>query len=322
MNRRKAILGWIALAISTLIAALWAFWGINEAFHEGWWAATLAGRLLQTAAYMVPMAICLAMGALAIRWPIIGGTIYFLLGAIFSVLVFGELSPDFRLQAVLSWLPVTLLVVGVGVMWWFGQPRPLRLAYLIFVGIPLLTALGFGVYPAYKVSTRHTDVSLEAQLVQGDGVSLIWAPAGPGWVRSARESADWLEAVDFCSRLNKDGTHLLDEPQNLWRLPTVEEAVRSMARHGVNSDGSWDAQAKRAIYEVQPDKEPPLWDPFAETIYWWTATEDGEDEAFTIVYNGGVWSRPKTLGMGSQGFRAVKDPPKGDAAGQPAPGRN
>jgi hypothetical protein len=88
----------------------------------------------------------------------------------------------------------------------------------------------------------------------------------------------------------------------------VDEAVRSMARHGNNSGGTWDAQTQRATYRVQPDKEPPLWDPFAETIYWWTATEDGEDKAFIIVFNGSIWSVSKTRGLGSQGFRAVKDP--------------
>jgi hypothetical protein len=278
MHRRQAILGWIALGISMLIAALWAFWGIMEAFHEGWWAATLGGRLLQTAAYLTPMGICLVIGALAIRWPKIGAAIYFSLGAAFSFLIFREMWPDFKLAAVLSWLPVTLLVVGVGVLWWFSQPRPLRLAYSIFVGIPLLVVLCCGAYPAYKVSTRNTDVSLEARLV--------------------------------------------DEPQHLWRLPTVEEAVRSMARHGVNCGGRWDAQTKRATYEVHPDKEPPLWDPFAETVYWWTATEDGAENAFIIVYDGKVWSRRKTQGLGSQGFRAVKDVPEGDTASQPAPGRN
>lgn len=322
MNRKRVVLGWIALGISTLIAALWAFWGILEAFHEGWWAATLTGRLLQTSAYLTPMALCLMMGALAIRWPKVGAAIYFSLGAAFSWLIFGRMWPDFKLAAVLSWAPVTLLVVGVGVLWWFGQPRPMRLAYCLFVGIPLLVALGFGALPAYRVSTRHTDVSLEAQLVQGNGVALVWAPAGPGWVRTARRSANWLEAVDRCARLGEDGQLLLEEPQHIWRLPTVEEAVRSMARHGVNCGGSWNAQTKRASYRVLPDKEPPLWDPFAETIYWWTATEDGEDRAFIIVYDGKVWSRSKTSRLGSQGFRAVKDPPGEEPANQPAPGRN
>ena len=315
MKRKEVILGWMALGISTLIAALWAYWGIGESFHEGWWAPTLAGRLLQTLGYMVPMLICLSVGALALRWPIIGGTVYFLFGTIFSALVFNELAPDFRLQAVLSWLPVTLLVIGVGVLWWFGKPRPKRLASYIFFGVPLLTVLVFGAYPAYKVGTRNTDVSLEEQHVKGNGVTLVWAPAGPGWVRGAKDCANWHEATEICSRLSEDGRMLLEKPQNIWRLPTVDEAVRSMARHGVNSGGVWEADLKKAKYLVEPDKEPPLWDPFTETIYWWTSTENGEDEAFTIVYNGGVWSRRKSLGMGSQGFRAVKDVPAAKPAG-------
>jgi len=28
--------GWIAIAIITLLNALWIFWGMGESFYEGW----------------------------------------------------------------------------------------------------------------------------------------------------------------------------------------------------------------------------------------------------------------------------------------------
>ena len=52
------------------------------------------------------------------------------------------------------------------------------------------------------------------------------APGGPGW---PQEGVNWHEAVQTCQMLNQDGKSIGSEPQNIWRLPTVDEAVRSMA---------------------------------------------------------------------------------------------
>jgi hypothetical protein len=30
------LLGWIGVVLVTLASSFWAWWGINEAFHEGW----------------------------------------------------------------------------------------------------------------------------------------------------------------------------------------------------------------------------------------------------------------------------------------------
>ena len=81
----------------------------------------------------------------------------------------------------------------------------------------------------------------------------------------------------------------MDTPQDIWRLPTVDEAVRSMMLHGENAGGVWDEEAETAIYEVTPDKETPLWELHSQIIYYWTADTATEDEskAYIIVYNGG-----------------------------------
>ena len=34
---KRQIVGWIAVGLSTAITCFWAFWGIAENFHEGWW---------------------------------------------------------------------------------------------------------------------------------------------------------------------------------------------------------------------------------------------------------------------------------------------
>ncbi len=156
-----------------------------------------------------------------------------------------------------------------------------------------------------RVSQRVNDGNLEARLVEGNGVALIWAPDGPGW---PRDGMDWVEAGEACQYLAEDGTALATTAQDIWRLPTVDEAVRSMSRHGKNSGGVWDAQSAQASYQTRPDKESPLWNVYSQVIYWWTATEVDEEQAYMIVYDGKVWPRTKQLSQDYLGFRCVKQP--------------
>jgi hypothetical protein len=88
----------------------------------------------------------------------------------------------------------------------------------------------------------------------------------------------------------------------------VDEAVRSVARHGQNSGGVWDAEAAKASYRTPPDKESPLWSVYSQVIYWWTATEVDEEHAYIIVYDGKVWPRAKQFSPAYLGFRCVRQP--------------
>jgi hypothetical protein len=148
------------------------------------------------------------------------------------------------------------------------------------------------------------DGDRSARRVAGNGVDLIWAPEGPGWPANG---LTWEEAKRRCRHLTEDGLSLAQTPQDIWRLPTLEEAVRSMHRHGRTSGGSWDSARARASYQRTPDKESPLWNIHSQVIYWWTATEANEGEAYIIVYDGQVWPRPKGARWGYLGFRAVRD---------------
>jgi hypothetical protein len=109
-----------------------------------------------------------------------------------------------------------------------------------------------------------------------------------------------------CRHLTDDGLTVAPVPQTVWRLPTIDECVRSMARSGENSGGMWDANAARASYETKPDKESPLWNVHSQVIYWWSATQIDEDRAYIIAYDGQVWPRAKGLGPASFGFRCVR----------------
>jgi hypothetical protein len=202
---------------------------------------------------------------------------------------------------------LTVVPVLTGVLFLLRRPTPKRLAYAISTGIPLLIVIGFGAEPAVRVSTRFDDGDRGARRVEGNGVTLLWAPAGPGWTRNGLVS--WDQAVARARHLNEDGKTLADEPQDIWRLPSREEIVRSLTRGGRNAGGTWDSQSERANYERRPDKESPLWDPYAPLIYLWTSERAEEDRAWIVVYHGGVIAKPKAVGSPSFGFRAVRAPP-------------
>ncbi len=305
---RRTIAGWIAIGLGTLVTCLWAFWGIIENFHEGWYYRSLPKNLgLMLIQYMSPMLISMAVALIAIRWSRLGGSLYAFFGLLFSLLIFRTRS-NLTLGVVISWFPVTVGLVLIGTLFWLGRPRRRQLAYAVVVGLPFLVVLIAGLGPAIRVAGRFDDGNRNARLIESNGVRLIWAPAGPGWERSTR-GPTWEQARKRCLYLTEDAKSLAETPQGIWRLPTVDEAVRSMNRHGRNCGGVWNAETEHAAYEVPPDKESPLWDTTSPVIYWWTDSEKDDRRAYRIVYDGGVWSSPKTLRMGSLGFRAVKPAP-------------
>jgi hypothetical protein len=295
---RRRIAGWIAVSLSTAITCLWAFWGILENFHEGWYYESLLSNVgLMFIQYLSPMFIFMALALVSISWPRVGGALH----AIFALLVAWFFH---ALTSTVTLLLITPLI-GLGLLYWFGRPRPRKIALALVAGLPILTLAVVGMGPAVRVSQRVDDGNLQARVVYGDGVSLIWAPEGPGWPRTG---ASWWEAQQACRYLSEDGLTVAARSQDIWRLPTVNEAVRSMARHGQNSGGVWDAETATATYQTTPDKESPLWNVHSQVIYWWTATEVDEEHAYIIVYDGKVWPRTKEFGPAYLGFRCVKRP--------------
>ena len=232
---------------------------------------------------------------ISIYWPRFGGGLHAIL-ALVAVWFFDAFSNAATFLIILP-------LIGLGAMYWFGRPQPRKLAVSLAVGLPLLTLTLSGIAPVLRVSQRIDDGNLNARSVPGNGVDLIWAPDGPGW---PPKGGSWYEAQQVCQHLNEDGLSPAPEPQYIWRLPTVDEAVRSMARHGQNSAGVWDAEIAEATYETTPDKESPLWNVYSQVIYWWTSTGVDEDHAYIIVYDGKVWSRAKQFAPAYLGFRCVK----------------
>jgi hypothetical protein len=283
------------VGFSVVITCFWACWGIIENFHEGWYYPDLLSNVgLMLVQYLSPMLVFMALTLISISWPRIGGALH----VFFAVLVawfFGAFTNAVTLLLVAP-------LVAIGALYWFGRPQPRKIALSLAVALPILTFTIAGTEPVLRVSQRYDDGGLRARLVQGNGVNLIWAPDGPGWPRAG---ANWYEAQRACEYLQEDGLTSASVPQDIWRLPTVDEAVRSMARHGQNSGGVWDAETAKASYRTTPDKESPLWKVHSQVIYWWTATEADQEHAYIIVYDGKVWPRAKAFSAGYMGFRCV-----------------
>ena len=301
MNRfdKRLVVGWVAVGLSLAVTCFWAFWGIVESFHEGWYFASWLSNVgLMLAQYPSPMLLFMGVTLVSIVWPRAGAGLHGIL-AVGVAWFFGGLTD-----------PVTLLLslplIGLGALCGYGRPQPRKVAASLALGLPLLALVVSGIEPALRVSQRLDDGNLQARLVEGNGLRLIWAPDGPGW---PQEGAEWAEAQRVCAYLSEDGLTLAPVAQHTWRLPTADEAVRSMTRRGQNSGGTWDAANGKATYETTPDKEPPLWNVYSQVIYWWTATEVDKDRAYIIAYDGKVWPRSKELAPAYLGFRCVKSPP-------------
>jgi hypothetical protein len=292
----RRVVGWTAVTLSTAITSFWAFWGIIENFHEGWYQPSLAMRLaMMFGQYLSPMLAFLIASLLSIRWPRMGAAIH-LAAAAFAIWFFTGGAAHTLIVP-----PMLFLCFG----YWFGRAEPRKWAYGVVLAAPAVTLLVCGVPQAIRVALRVDDGMRTERHLTANGVDLLWAPAGPGW---PQHGMNWHDAMHQCQHLSADGTTLADTPQNIWRLPTVEEAVRSQCLHGENCGGEWDTTTGQPRYHRQPDKESPLWDPTSKVIYWWTATEVNDKQAYMIAYNGQVHPRRKDGSFGYHAFRAVKSP--------------
>lgn len=301
MNKRKNILGWIGVFITVAVSGLWAYWGATENFHEGWYSISVWENIgMMIMQYLLFAFIFMALGLISVRWRIPGLILHIALG-VFCIFFFKGAS--FSVVGLLIVIPL----VGLGLLYFFGEARPRKWAYLAIALVPLIIITAISIPMGVKVARRVDDGDRSMQVVEGNGITLCWAPRGPGW---PDRGVTWEEAMEICRYLSEDGLTVEDTPQDIWRLPTVDEAVRSMMLHGENAGGIWDPEAGRVDYVLTPDKESPLWDVHSPVIYYWTAdSSDGSDRAYIIVYHGGIFTKRKTDGQAYLSFRAVKEVP-------------
>jgi hypothetical protein len=332
----EGIPGYLATGLLALVTSLWTFWGVGEMYYEGWWGAW-TNRL----PYLVPMAICWVFAFLAQTWPRLGGWIVFFVGGAFAAWLLarqaqiGEITPKW----VLGWFLFCAMFILIGVLFLLdgryrhqkrtAEPKVWWRRYLryLLVFIPsVLTAIGVTVFFVPLLSSRYDDGNRGARLIEGYGISLIWAPAGPGWSagvgpsqgagqllpgtnlswneiayygvhpvgygdKPAVKNRDATEAdmqtTGLCHYLSPDGTTLMSEPVGIWRMPTTDEIIRSLVRGGENAGCVWDGQSGSADCKRQPNKDAPLWDPNASPIYYYSGEAYDQDSTWVVPYTGG-----------------------------------
>ena len=338
--------GWIAIGLITTLNALWLYWGLGEAFYEGWGVPETPWFLFLT----VPTA-AMAFSVFAIKFPYVGGGVLMLAGLSFAIwwLIPGIQSGLYSLRVVMGRLYLSAGFAIVGLCFildgalnpkglvkdsnWFL--RNLRL--LLAIGIPTLVGLGVAAVNLPVVLSRVDDGVRSARLIEGAGVELIWAPAGPGWnwkqdfggypswdslaaygkapvglarykLRGIHASQEEMEVYGLCTFLSKDGKELHDQRLGIWRMPTVQEISRSLSLHNRNAKCEWDDESGKLDCALNPDKETPLWAPDEPPVYYWAADEFDQENAYYVSYTGWVAYQPKNWGNPRHGYRCVKEP--------------
>ncbi|GAB4571666.1 MAG: hypothetical protein Kow0077_08960 [Anaerolineae bacterium] len=219
-----------------------------------------------------------------------------------------------------------------------------RARWVIGLGLPLVIGVGVLAYHLPVVLLRVDRGERSAVRIQGNGVDLVWAPEGPGWARGAGpypeggrpvvafpgwDALAWygrygldvrafpsgqhataadMAATGLCRYLNAEGKQLMQEPQDVWRMPTVEEIVRSLVWRGENAGCSWDGGTQTVHCRVRPDKDWPLWATDWSPVYYWAADEASAEEAWVVSSTGFVAHQPKHWGNSRHGFRCVREP--------------
>ena len=171
----RQIIGWIAVGITTVFVCVWTYWGIVENFHEGWYAESVWENLFMLFIQYLSISIVFcALGTMSIRWRRVGFAlhiaaavflIWFFRGAVFSVV----------------YLMIAIPVAALGLLYFFGRPQPRKWAYRLLVIPPLLIVLAVTPWKLVQVSQRIDDGDYGMRTVEGNGVTLVWAPRGPGW---------------------------------------------------------------------------------------------------------------------------------------------
>ncbi len=347
--------GWVGRVLLITITAFWFYWSVGEMYHEGWWGPFYI-RLL----YMIPGTAFLILTLIGIKWPRIGGWLIIVIGGLFTIFfldisfVDGKLSigrdmAGFMVSGPLVLLGVLLLVEAHNqkqrmAQGWVPHSKWWRrnIWYLLAVAPPLLIFIGLSIYSLPIVLTRIDDGERGARLIEGNGVTLIWVPEGPGWnwrqdfggfpswnrialyglppvgmgdkpgygsEIGVFASAEDMAKYNLCRYLSEDGLTLETEPQNIWRMPSVDDYARSFARHGENAGCLWQGEDHDQMEcNILPDKETPLWAPDLDPIYYWAAEEYDDRNAYFVSYNGWVNTAYKPGGNPRHSHRCVRDP--------------
>lgn len=352
--------GLLGLGLLVLPVGMWTLWSMGEMFYEGWW-----GPWYLRLAYQIPMAICLLLTVIVLRWLRAGGVLLMVAGVAFSAwwwpMLLRRAGGSMSLAAFLSFFAISGVFVLTGALLYWEGRRLVRLRrdpgwqppvrwwvrharWIAGLGVPLIIATGVLAVNLPIVLFRVDQGDRSAALIEGNGVTLLWAPEGPGWARGAGPFPEGVEPVaeypgwdtlafygrygldsrvrprdvhataqdmaelGLCAYLNADGTQLMAEPQYIWRLPTVDEIARSLVWRGDHAGCAWDGTRHGITCAHFPDKDWPLWATDWSPVYYWAADEYDAEEAWYVSNTGSASYQPKGWGNSRHGYRCVRLP--------------
>ncbi len=280
---------------------LWSFWGIVENFHEGWYEKSLWLNIkIMLIQYLsIPFTLIL-ISVISIYYRKTGAILFILLG-IFSlsyILFLGNIQ--FNIKRAVVWSIVLSPIIFYGIFLIFNEIKRKKIAFYLWVLLPLLLMILIGGKRYTDVKNRFNDKNFGERIVHGNGIILIWAKRGPGF---PTKGTNWYRANYVCSHLSLEGDKILNKKVNYWRLPTREEIVRSLTKNNKNCGGT--LINGKVFYKKVPDKETPLWDPYSIVIYYWTSERKG-DKAYLVAYNGRILLRSAKNGADYHGYRCVR----------------
>ena len=311
-------------------------------YHEGWW-----GGWTNAIPYVLPIAFTLIPTLVAFRLPTVGGIIIIGIGTFtffffsFGVAVIGLsiflIGVLFVIEGIIKRRSLNSYIA---VTWWHDW------RYLVLISALCIILVSVSAFNLPVVLTRQDDGDRGTRLIEGNGVTLIWAPEGPGWnwrqpwggypswqsialygmppvglvdKPGYGKQEDDSQKIHFatpedmamynlCRYLSADGLTLVDEAQDIWRMPTTDEMVRSLGRHGMNAGCEWWGEFSRRVKcSTLPDKESPLWSTDVPVIYYWTSEGRNENQGYFVAYNGTVNAAYKLGGNPRHGYRCVKE---------------
>jgi hypothetical protein len=180
---------YIFLMTATL---LWAYWGVGEVFHEGWYAP-----YAHIVFYFIPFLSLLGITILCIYLPLIGGILIILVGLLFLVLTvikseqqYVSLLPSFWMVSAVVIIPGLLFIsdyILKGRRGYYEYKKTLfknRWKLTIALILSFILIIGVGTPLLIRNLGRLPLDSCDEVTIKGNGITLTLAGEGPGWYYS------------------------------------------------------------------------------------------------------------------------------------------
>jgi hypothetical protein len=190
VTKRQQAMGWAAVIVTTALAMIVA------SFAGG---GVITARWYEAAILTVQMLVVMVPPLFALRWPRVGGILVMVSGVVLVALLaipalFTD-EPVRALGAVGLFFPLIIILVVAGALYIYGRPRPLKLAYMAAIVVPLI-AFTASTFTANEPPAVERVAPAEKAVMVGVGQSVTFTAlardpegelAGMGWAVDEKE---------------------------------------------------------------------------------------------------------------------------------------